>query len=698
MNEAVKGTDTVLRATLFGTFRLELPDGDELEITGKRARAVLAILCLAPGVAVERGRLCELLWQGRFQAQARASLRQTLLGLKKQLAPVRADFFEVTRNSVAVNPAAVRSDLADLESALEEREQLRASEILLEIGGKPLLGGLNFGKTFEQWLAGRRAQVEQRLKVAVEQALADLQRRGENQEHARLLDAWRLRLPEAMVREPDTKTRIGILPFQSIGTDDASGPIAQGLFDELVTTLGQVPQLLVAGRGSSLSLARSEKPLTELAEALRVSYLVQGSVQRQGEDVRVHVSLVDGATGFERWSHGYRGNSADVFALQDNIARAVSRELGGALGMDFRVPGQRRTTSSKAAYELYLQGRALTARAIGDGVLGKAVELLEASLAIDPDFAACWTALAEAYVYTAVYTPCLDRLEKSARMAECARKAIELDPSQGHARAMLGIHHWTRNDPVGALDLAHEAYRLEPDNPDVILRLGSFLLYIGRTREALPYIEQAIDRDPVNGRNFAMLSVAQLNLGNFDAAIATGQRMVDLGLPAMWLAVATAASGDRKRAVAQYRQTRFLMNTVIFPPAGTRPLSGLALNIYWQIAARGVCSGRPFHRKVYCSVLDRLNKTLPDPNDTSIVAPAIWMGYSKMVFGTLGAQITPANMYCLMSLWADIEPIRQTRLHPDFLSFAERIGLVAAWEKYGWPDLLAEPDSHAPQS
>jgi hypothetical protein len=69
------------------------------------------------------------------------------------------------------------------------------------------------------------------------------------------------------------------------------------------------------------------------------------------------------------------------------------------------------------------------------------------------------------------------------------------------------------------------------------------------------------------------------------------------------------------------------------------------------------------------------------------------MGYSKMVFKTLGIQITPANMYCLMSLWADIEPIRQTRLHPDFMAFAERIGLVAAWEKYGWPVLLPNPDA-----
>ncbi|WP_376696741.1 hypothetical protein [Wenzhouxiangella sp. EGI_FJ10305] len=680
-----------LHATLFGAFKLTDTDRVEIVVTGKRARALLAILCLEPGVAIERDRVCELLWRGGFRAQARASLRQTLLGLKKQLTPIRPDFFEVSRDRLAVSASAVRSDLAELESALSHGPNPQASELLLEIGGRPLLGRLDFGESFQKWLDVRRAQVEQRLKRAVEDAVSDWQKRGDHREHARLLNAWQLRDPATAGSKSDPRIRIAVLPFKSFDAADDQGHFAQGLFDELITTLGQSPQLLVAGRGSSLNTKDSERPLPEIARALHVSHLILGSVRRWDNELRVHVSLVDGSSGFECWSQGYRGNTGNIFGLQEDIARTVSRELAGALDLDIGLPGPRRTTPDKAAYELYLQGRALTARAIGDGVLAKAVELLEASLAIDPEFAACWTALAEAHVYTVVYTPCLDRLEKSARMAECAAKAIELDPAQGHARAMLGIHRWTQNDPVGALDLAHEAYRLEPDNPDVALRLGSFLLYIGRTLEALPYIEAAIDQDPVNGRNFGMLCVAQLNLGNLDQAVAAGQRMVDLGLPSMWLAVATAVSGDRKLAVEQYWQTRLLMNTVIFPPAGTRPLTGPALDTYWRLAARGVCSGRAVHRKVYCAMLDYLHATLPDPCDTSIVAPAIWMGYARMVFKTLGTQITPANMYCLMSLWADIEPIRQIRLHPEFLEFAARIGLVAAWEKYGWPDLLPQP-------
>jgi TolB-like protein/Tfp pilus assembly protein PilF len=689
---AESATLAPIRAVLFGRFQLLTPDGSEIAISGKRTQALLAMLCLNPGVAIDRDHLSELLWPGKFRAHARASLRQIVLGLKKLLAPIHPGFLEITRDRVSVNAEAVHSDLANLEQALGSGSSACASELLLAIGAKPLLDQFDLGEAFNQWLAGQRAGIEQRLQSAVEDALAEYRSLGDHLAEGRLRDAWHLRDSTSALSGADRRVRIAVLPFYSLDADDAHGHIAQGLFDEFSITLGQVPELLVAGRTSSLAARKLEQRLPQIARTLRVSYLLEGSIQRQDEKLRVHVSLIDGHHGFELWGRSYQGSTTNFLGFQDEVARSVSREIARVLKLEPVPPSPRKTSPSQAALALYLQGRALTMRAIGDGVLARAVELLEKALEVDPEFAAGWTALAEAYVYTTVYTPCIDRLAKSQRMAECALKAIELDSNQGHARAILGIHRWTENDPVGALDLAHEAHRLEPDNPDVTLRLGSFLLYIGRTREALPYIEAAIEQDPVNGRNFAMLSVAHLNLGNIDQAIAAGQRMVDLGMPSMWLAVATAASGDCKLAVEQYRQTRLLMNTVIFPPAGTRPLPGPALHTYWRIAARGVCSGRTIHRKVYCAMLDYLHATLPDPCDTSIIAPAIWMGYSEMVFKTLGTQITPANMYCLMSLWADIEPIRRTRLHPEFLAFAGRIGLVDAWKKYGWPDLLPEHD------
>lgn len=678
---------------LFGRFRVLSANGDEIVVSGKRVRALLALLCLNPGEAIEREQISQLLWRGKFRAQARASLRQTLLELKQQLTEICEDPFLGGREQVAIRAELVSSDLIDLYEALAKGHYESAASKLQTIGTKTLLEGLDNGQdlglAFAEYLETKRAQFETQLAQVVEQKLADTRERD--------LDYSRNFLQEVVQRRGQDSAphealiRIAVLPFAVQPSDESLQLFANGLFEELITTLTQIPQLRVAGRGSARQFASCASAI-DTAFKLKVTNLVEGTVRREGKTIVIHTALLDGSDGCQSWSNRFEGQTDDLFSLQQTLAVALTEELGLALKRQIKPPPARRlNTIDKKAYSLYLQGRALTVRAIGDGVLAKAIELLEAALVIDPNFAACWTALAEAHVYTAVYTPCLDRLGQSQKMAECAKRAIGLDPNQGHARAMLGIHRWTENDPLGALNLAFEAYRLEPNNPDVLLRLGSFLLYIGRTREALPYVQAAVDQDPVNGRNYAMLSVAHLNLSNIDSAIEAGQRMVDLGLPSMWLGVATAASGDRKLAVDQYRQTMKLMNKTMFPPAGAKPLSGAALYAFWETAARGVCSGQAIPRKLYCVLLDHLHKTLHDPYDISIVQPAIWMGYTDMVFKTLGKQITPANMPCMMSLWADIEPIKQVRLHPDFLSFAEGIGLVAAWERYGWPDLLPAP-------
>ena len=682
-----------LNVSLFGTFKLCDIHGSEIVITNRRARTILAMLCLVPDEPIDRELISKLLWPGRFPAQARASLRQCLLNLGKLLDASGTDILDVSRTQVRLNQETIYTDLMSLEEALEKSEFISASEHLTRMGSKPLLDDMQFGEAFQDWLNDKRRTIELRLKNTISASLSDLENSESLEDHARLLTAWQLRAPESSVknRSKDEAVRLAVLPFRSLVKPDDQGFLADGIVDELITTLGQVPQLRVAGRTSSFRFKNANSPVSEIASRLNVSHLLEGSVHRHEDQLRISVSLIDGATGFEVWSDSYDGSVDDVFAAREDVSRAIANGLMGSLNLAAHDLRPRTLTESREAYGLYLQGRALTLRAIGEGVLETAKDLLKQALEIDPDFAECWTALAEAHVYTCVYTPCHDRLAEAERMAECARRAIALSPKQGHARAMLGLYKWTQNDVVGALDLAFEAYLLEPENPAVTLRLGSFLLYCGRTEAALPYIEMAIDQEPVEGKGYAMLCTVYLNLGRIDDAIAAGQRMVDLGQPSVHLAAATGASGNRDLAVEQYQKTRLLMNTVIFPPAGSTPMSPDAMDAYWKMAAEGIHSGSEENRAKYCQVLEMLHVSLPDPCDTTIVWPAIWMGYSSMVFRTLGTQITPPNMVGLMSLWADLDPIRQTRLHPDFMSFAKDIGLVAAWEKYGWPDLLPDP-------
>jgi DNA-binding SARP family transcriptional activator len=681
---AAPGTRAQVR--IFGEFRIETPNGTPLLLSNRRGMLLIALLCLQSDHSLDRETLCQLLWPDRFHAQAKASLRQCLLDLRHQFENEGCGhLLIVTRSAVALDRALLRSDLATLEQALAQGDAQQAIATLEGVANGPLLQAITFNSEFDDWLALKRQEVDARLRQAAARLLSDLRAVGEAATSARLGTALQARYP---VNRSLADIALAVLPFGQ--TDQVGGDffLAEGVTDELVSRLGKLEGIMLAGRTSVLAVAARGQTLTEMAASLRVTHLIEGEVRRTPDLITVRLALIEGATGTEIWADRITGSIDDFFESRKPIGSNIIAAICRVLGLPLAPAPMRRMTANREAYALYLQGRSLMRRSITDGAAAKALELLEEALALDPDFAECWTALADAHVHNAVYTPCLDRVERSKKAAECARRAVALDPGQGHALAIQGIHEWTRKNPAGALDLAFEAYAREPRNADVALRLGSFLLYIGRTRAALPFIAAGVEQDPAYGRNYAMLSTAYFNLGEIEPALAAGQRMIDLGMPGMWLSVIEAAIGEHDKAVATYFAQRMLMNTVILPPAGTEPMNDAVRDVYWQIAAKGVCSGDPGARMAYCAMLDGLHQTMPDPCDPSIAFPAIWMGHGELVMTLYRACLHPANMFGLMSLWADVEPIRQIRLHPGFMGFAEDIGLVEAWERHGWPDLL----------
>jgi len=682
-----------VHASVFGVFRLKDRNGQEITIANRRARGILAMLCLVPDEPLERAFISRLLWPGRFEAQAKASLRQCLLELGKLLSSFDNKLLVVTRTHVSLGGTAIPTDLFCLEHALVQGNYSQYFQQLTAISTNPLLDQLNFGEAFEQWLSCQRIRTEQRLKTAVLTKLATLQGNANTLDYGLLLNAWLQREPDfelAANNSHNQHTKIAVLAFSGMEQQDY---FADGVVDEIITMLGQVPSIKVAGRSSSFGVKDSQGSLPEIAQILGVAYLVEGSVQRQGNAVRINVRLLEGKSGFEVWGNRYTGTVDDIFTLQERVAGAVTIGLSAALGLTLSAPKMNEITHNQQAYDLYMQGRALSRRIVGEGVLETAIALLEQAVKLDPQFAQCWTALAEANAYVTVFTPHPDKLPFVTRMAECASKAMELSPTDGHALVMLGVYHWTHNNPLAALDLAFKAYRLEPNNSEVLARLGSFLAYCGLTQQAMPYITAAAEQDPLNGRHLVHLSSALLNLGDLVAARRIGEKIVAVGFPSLWLAVASAAMGESELAVKQYSQTRLMMNAVMTVPTGTKPMSEQELDAYWQTVSKGICSGQEQDRLKYCQVLEIMYASLPDQSDVAIVLPAIWMGHGQMVFKTVGQQVTPASMSCLISLWADIEPIRQVRLDPDFMPFAAKIGLVEVWEKYGWPDLLPKPNT-----
>ena len=692
---ALQSRHDCIHVSLFGEFKLATADGTEIMISNRRAKALLAVLCLNGDEAINREQVSKLLWPGRFESHAKASLRQCLLDLGKLLEPLGPGILHVTRSSACLNRAAIASDLGDLETALADGNIIDAATLLSVVGSARLVDGMEFGEAFAAWISGRRKEAEHRLQIAVDDALAAAMLRGDMRGHGALKKAWSLRQlsppPRLVSPIANSKSRIAVLPFESLNAKAGEDYFADGIVDELITTLGQVPQLLVAGRTSSFHFRGSDLEPPAIADALGVAHLIEGSVQRQGEKVRIFVRLIDGASGFESWGQRYDGSLDNIFALQETVAQAVTTALAEKLELEVDEPLSRNMTGSKEAYDLYLQGRALGSRIFGDGVLQNAIHFLEQAVTIDPMFAEAWVELAESHHNVAVYTQCPDRNAAALRMAECARKAIALSPELGYPYALLGTYEWTRNNLVGGLDYAFEAYAREPSHPGVAMRVASFLLYCGRTRDAVPYIKAAIDQDPVDSRKYALLWSVHFCRGELDDALKAGQRIVDLGWPSIYLAVTSAALGEYDLAIEQYQQTKKLVNTIILPPVGSGTMTDVAMDAYWLMAAKGVCSGQEADRQTYFHVLELMYATLHDKADLAITGPAIFTGNAEMVFKAFGHHITPANILSFVSLWADIEPMRQIWRHPEFIPFAQRIGMAEAWDKYGWPDLLPPP-------
>lgn len=643
------------RATLAGTFRLYHPDGREIAISSRRARALLAILCLSGGEPIERDMLRKLLWPGRYPAQGKASLRQSLLNLGRLLVPLGPDLLIISRNSVALRTDAITIDMLDVTAP-----------------DRPILAELDLGEPFFQWVAARR----------IELARSSLPNKVSPVE------------PFEPMRQTN-RGGVAILPFSSGPAAGDNEYFADGIVDELITALNGVPGLQVAGRTSSFHYRGSALTPGHIAAQLGVSHLVEGSVQRQGEKVRIHAHLIDGASGFELWGGRFDGVLDDIFALQEAVARGVTEALAGALSIALQPPVVGNLTHSKQAYDLYLQGLTLHARLFGDGVMTRAVELLEQAVAIDPDFAEAWVLLGDVHQRMGIYLAGYDPGEASTRMAACVRKAMAIKPGLGHAYGLLALHEFTCNNIVGALDLAFKGYEVEPANPAVSVRIGGLLLFCGLTQRAMEFLDEAIDRDPVDGRTYMVRSAAQLNLGRIDDAVGDAQRCVDLGFPSVWLGVTLAAAGEHERAVEAYQQTRHMIANSVPPPSGMGPMPPAMLDAYWEVAAKGVCSGKPQDREAYCRTLDFLHLSMHDKEHQAITLPAVFMGYADMLFTTIGTRITLQNLACLMSIWTEIEPMCRIWQHPEFIPFAQRIGMADAWEKYGWPDLLPMPSNGA---
>jgi TolB-like protein/DNA-binding SARP family transcriptional activator len=363
---------------------------------------------------------------------------------------------------------------------------------------------------------------------------------------------------------PD-KPSIAVLPFVNIGDDPKQAYVADGLTDGLITELSQVSGLFVISRNSTFAYKDRTVPPKQVSEELGIRYVLEGSVQRAGDRLRINAQLIDALSGGHVWAGKFDGSTADVLALQDQAARNIADTLAVRLTEAEHIALGRQETNVPAAYDSFLQGWAHYRRAT-PGDFAKALPYFETSIALDPDYARAHAALAMVYFlaydegWSGLLGMTADHAFRTSR--EHLKLASAHPTSTSHQVA--GSISRSRGWQDDALKEFQAAIALDPNDAWSYAYLAFALIYASRPAEATAQIEIAMRLDPYYPPVFDFYrGLAQFEQNHLaDAAITlekAAQRSPDDPRPLLYLAASYAYLGEEKKAadiVATYSSAR----------------------------------------------------------------------------------------------------------------------------------------------
>lgn len=586
------------RLRVLGPFQLLDPSGAPLSIPARKNQALVAILALAAGAEVPRNRLMAILWGDRGEDQARSSLRQALAALRKSF-PEGAFPFTVTDRFAAIDPAALTVDALSLDVD----------------GGMPggeFLEGLDIpGAAAEEWLraerhrlatlsAGRRLARAERLEAAGDLAAAAEAAQGlvsddplDEAAHRALMriyaatgdrsralrqfqaccDALRSGLgvgpsaetaglhdrlragdgPAVPVAIPSTgRPTVAVLPFANLSPDPDHAYFADGITDDVITELGRFRGFNVSARNSAFRFRDDPAGARAVGEALGARFVVEGTIRKASNRVRISVRLTETSEGRQLWAEHFDRELVDIFAVQDEITGAVSGIVQGRVDADVERHSRRIPPDKLGAYELCLRAKALvwTFRRKENAA---ARDLLERALELDPMSAAAHSFLSTAHhnAFTCCWVEDRDRSLELA--AEHARIAVDLDNRDSRARWRLAEALQYLGDLSRARGQFEMALQLNPNDSEVLSLFGFFLSGMGEHDRALELFERAAVVDPFDSFvRYWLHGVACYNAGRYEEAIDLLTRVHD-PIPEIhaWLAACFARTGRADEAARQ---------------------------------------------------------------------------------------------------------------------------------------------------
>jgi adenylate cyclase len=323
--------------------------------------------------------------------------------------------------------------------------------------------------------------------------------------------------------EGQTDHSLAVLPFVNMSSDPEQEYFSDGLSEELLNLLARIPELRVAARTSSFSFKGEKIEIPDVAERLQVAYVLEGSVRKSADQVRITAQLIRGKDGYHLWSETYDRTLSDIFAVQDEIAAAVVESL------KITILGDRPRTRvvDPDAYALFLQGRYFNDRRDQEN-WDKSVKAYREALEIDPDYAQAWAGLSITLAQQASWG-IIDLDEGMIEAREAVHRALALDQNLPEAHTSLGwmrmVYEWDWH----AADSSYQtAIRLAPQNVIALSAAAVLAFTLGRVDEAVELNLRAIALDPLRQAGHANLGLVLLHAGRFDEATARYQHLLEL--------------------------------------------------------------------------------------------------------------------------------------------------------------------------
>ena len=539
------------RLTLLGGFSLATADGAQLTLPTRKDKLLLAFLVLSPGRPQSRERLAALLWGDRAEAQARDSLKQALAELRQAFRQVGLDPLRTDRESATFDPTGIEIDASEFARLAAQPASCDAAIALYRGALLERIDGAT--SEFEEWLRpererlsavavrileqlaqspnpngvsddamqlGRHLLARDPLREPVYRALMRLYLcKGERTEALKLYATCRTALQEDLGVAPDAATEqlyrdiltdrvspsagpaeaarapdrpsIAVLPFTNLSGDTNLEHLCDGITEDTITGLGRFRLLFVIDRHSSSAISRQISDVVDIGRRLGVGYLVQGSLQRLGDRLRITVRLIDAATRAQLWGEPYDCALADIMVVPDQVTGAIVSTLYSRV--EHSLLEQSRRKPALAAYECVLRG-VKHLHGYGPDDNRRAVEFFQQAMNLDADYALAraYRAFADVVLHGYADAPG----DVLAQAKALAASAVELDDNDGRCHLLLAWIFAYCGDLDGEDRHIRRAIALNPNDANALSGSGVCLAAQGRAEEGIDRVREAMRLNP----------------------------------------------------------------------------------------------------------------------------------------------------------------------------------------------------------